>query len=135
MEELAARLDKLQTLAAESDIAGVVGQLREHMAEVGFQRFGWQALLDTVPYPGGGLKSAETEAAVKAGALEVAVAALHAHVTNEDVANAVCEVLLHLVQGFALEAGTSGVIDALLAVMRSQDKDLAVLMQACSVLL
>lgn len=135
MDELAARLDKLHTLEAASDIAGVVGQLRENnVAHPGLQKVGWRALLGLVPYPGGGLKNTQMEAAVQAGALEVAVAALQEQRTREDVVTAVCEVLVVLIQGYSLEVGASGAIEAMVAAMREHEADLDLQEQAFMVL-
>lgn len=133
MDELAARLDKLHTMEAHSDIAGVVGQLREHAADAGFQKYGWTALFGLIPQPGGGLKNAQTEVAMKAGAMELSVAALQTHLKQEDVVLAVCAVLVRLVQGFGLEAGASGAIEAVLAAMHEHAQELLVQEQACRI--
>ncbi len=102
----------------EHDIASVVGVLREHAALAGVQKHGLRELDDLIPDPGMGIQSAPMVAAMQAGALEVAVAALQTHSARADVQLHACIVVTRLSEGYPAEVGASGAIEAAVRGMR-----------------
>jgi hypothetical protein len=77
-----ARLD-----ASRDDIAGVVAFLRDPRvaAHAALQKRGWITLAELMPEPRTGIQTAEAVAALNAGVLAAAVAALRTHRAEEDV--------------------------------------------------
>ena len=126
-----ARLD-----ASRDDIAGVVAFLRDPRvaAHAALQKRGWITLAELMPEPRTGIQTAEAVAALNAGVLAAAVAALRTHRAEEDVQVWAGVALTSLATGFPEEVGGSGAIEATVEGMREHSDDFDVLEQGCKTL-
>jgi hypothetical protein len=126
-----ARLD-----ASRDDIAGVVAFLRDPRvaAHAALQKRGWITLAELMPEPRTGIQTAEAVAALNAGVLAAAVAALRTHRAEEDVQVWAGVALTSLATGFPEEVGVSGAVEATMDGMREHADDCDVLNQGCKTL-
>ena len=113
----------LQRLHDDGDVAGVLDVLREHAAVAELQCFGLASVSEMIPGPTPDRLSTRAAAAMNAGALQVALAALQAHGALAIVVTVACCVLGQLSAFFSAEVGASGAIEAAVAGMRRHVED------------
>ena len=111
-------LRELQHATDDGDVAAIVRTLREHPADPVLQCTGLSELR-VVLSVGVELHTALAQAAIEAGALALATAALRTHNANADVQQSAAYAFMKLAQVFPAEVGASGAIEAAVTGMRN----------------